>query len=402
MITLDIICSEYKMINGANRVTEKLVLGYKRFAQNGIKLRYLYTKEGIIDCEKYISPLGDYSENYLKKRTMVEKLKKLPFYKLYPIQAYMQIKTNNLAEISVKRYVKDNNYADFIIFQDVYSAYFMLKKYGVPENTKTVVITHVDTDPMEQMLINRPQLHNTKAEQYIRSRYNYAIENVDKVISICHSSQNYIKRTNNVDAECILNGIEDIPHPMNGKLNNGRVNIVVLGSVIYRKGQDILVDAIAKLDKEYQEKLFLHIIGKGNNFDLIKNSISEKGLTNCCKAYGEIADVSTMLSQMDVMFLPSRSDTVPIAIIEGLRAGLPVFSTSFGEIPYMIEGCGMIIEPTVESVYQALIDLVDNRFDLAGMSNRARKRYQDVFTLNSMIDKYSECIKSLHEKKQTR
>ena len=397
MITLDIICSDYRMINGANRVTEKLVLGYKRFAQNGIKLRYLYTTDGVVDCKKYVSPLGDYSKNYLKKRKIVEKLKKLPFYKLYPIQAYMQIRTNNVAEISVKRYMKDNNYADCIIFQDVYAAFFMIKKYGVPENTKTMVITHVDTDPMEQMLINRPQLRNTKAEQYIRSRYNYAIENVDKVISICHSSQNYIKKTNNVDAECILNGIEDIPCSKK-KLNNGRVNVVVLGSVIYRKGQDILVDAIAKLDKKYQEKLLLHIIGKGNNFDLIKKSISEKGLTNCCKIYGEISDVSTILSQMDVMFLPSRSDTVPIAIIEGLRAGLPVFSTSFGEIPYMIEGCGVIIEPTVERVYQALTDIMEDRFDLIGMSHRARKRYLDVFTLNSMIDKYSECIKSLYKK----
>ena len=402
LINIDIICGEYGLINGANRVTEKLIYGYERFKENDILLNNLYTSNNIYKCKEYQSVLGNYSKGYMRKRKFVLLLKKSFIYRSYLIQSIMQFRAIRISKKSVTAYLKNKNFSDCIVFQDVFSAYYYLKMRKSNDFIKTLVITHADTDPMEQMLINRPELKGTLTEEVVRKQYNYAIENVDKVVTICHSSQKYIKENNGVDAACILNGIEELEIEFNEsdeKIPENKINIVVLGSVIYRKGQDLLIDAVSKLSKIDRDKIMIHIIGNGNAFKEIQSKIQELNLNYCCKMYGEMKNVNTILSKMDLMILPSRAEAVPIAIIEGLRAGLPVFSTPVGEIPFMIEDCGIIIDATVESVFKALKSVVDKAVNLDDLSIKARLKYEKEFTLNKMIDNYSYQIKEicLHE-----
>ena len=105
--------------------------------------------------------------------------------------------------------------------------------------------------------------------------------------------------------------------------------------------------------------------------------------------------VGDILSQMDGFLLPSRADTVPIAIIEAMRAGLPVFASGVGEIPNMIEKCGIVIEPTVESVKQLLCEVANGQVNMEMLGDAARKKFLDSFQISSMINQYSEVINEL-------
>jgi glycosyltransferase involved in cell wall biosynthesis len=393
MIKIDIICSEMRFLNGANRVTEKLILGRPIFEENNINLRMLYTNDEIVECKSYISKLGMWDASYLRERKVVTLLKKLPIYRSYPIQKSRQDKVISQSRIAVERYINKDNRADCLIFQDVFSAYhFLTLDKGHSE--KVIVITHADTDPLEQLLINRPELKGRDAEKNIRGIVEYVMKNADKVVSICNSSQKYIRDNYNVDSICIHNGIEDVVSKSE-KINNGCLNIVILGSVIYRKGQDILIDALSSLSPEEKDRIRLHIIGDGNEYELIANKIYDLKLENSCKMYGLMTDVSEILSTMDVMILPSRADTVPIAIIEGLRAGLPVFATPLGEMPFMISGCGELIEATVESVSDLLRCLISGKYNLEYLSSQARKKYESEFSLEKMIRKYASCVNEI-------
>lgn len=398
LINIDIVCGEFGLINGANRVTEKLIYGYEIFKENGIILNNLFTSNNIYDCSIYKSVLGNHSINYSRKRKLVTSLKNTFLYRSFIAQSIMQCRAISVSKKSVITYLGKNIISDCIIFQDVFSAYYYLKMKKPNDSKKTLVITHADTDPMEQMLINRPELKGTITEKVIRNKYNYVIENVDKVVTICHSSQKYIKDNNGIDAACILNGIEDLQKGIsenNEKVPENKINIVVLGSVIYRKGQDLIIEAVSKLSYVDREKIMIHIIGTGSAFVEIQNRIQEYKLNSCFKMYGEMKDVNAILSKMDVMLLPSRAEAVPIAIIEGLRAGLPVFSTHVGEVPFMIDDCGVIIDPTVESVFSALRLIIDKNIDLEKLSIKARLKYEKVFTLNKMINNYSNQIKEI-------
>ena len=128
MIKVSIITAEMRGINGANRVTEKLIFGQSFFNKHNIVLNYLYTDVSTIKCCDYSSSLGDYSANYLKKRTIIEKLKKLPIYRTKLVQSHLQKKVIKFSKKATNRYLFSNDDSDVIIFQDVFCAYHFLKE----------------------------------------------------------------------------------------------------------------------------------------------------------------------------------------------------------------------------------------------------------------------------------
>lgn len=379
-----------RFLNGANRVTEKLIMGYDIFMEEGINLRYLYTDSGRVKCADYVSNLGNYNTENKYERKIISILKKTPLYRSYGIQKSRQEKVIASSQKSVEKYFENNERADYLIFQDIFSAYhFLNSRKSVGE--KILVISHADTDPLEQLLMNRPELCGRKEEFRIRKIYETVFTKADKVVSICHSSTEYMRNEYNIKPICIHNGIEDTCF-VHEKNQNGKLNIVILGSVIYRKGHDILVEAVNRLPPKERSRVLIHVIGVGNEFEFISNRISELKLDSNFVLYGLRTDIDRLLSEMDVMVLPSRADTVPIAIIEGLRAGLPIFATPLGEIPFMISGCGGEIEASVQSVYKLLMDLCNDEYNLAQFAKNSREKYEHNFSLNQMIHAYADAI----------
>lgn len=392
MKTVDIISYELNEINGLNRVTEKLAFGYKTFYANGIFLRYIVTKNSIYSCKKYKSVLGDNPKSYSDKRRKIEKLKRSHIYRTFIVQSVIQLFQYKRSKKVIRKYHKINDQADILVFQDIMAAYYAQQDKKI--RSKIIVITHSDSDPLEQMLIERPEIKNTVTEQIIRKRFDHIFKYADKVITICHSEQQYQQEHYGVMAPCILNGIEDLSCKPKYRLGN-IINIVILGSVIYRKGQDIAVKAISQLSEQEKRKVHLYIVGDGEYLTHIKKMIDELKLTKIVTCTGSKSNVGSFLNKMNVMLLPSRSDTVPIAIIEGLRSALPIISTDVGEIPYMIKGCGFIIKPDADSVKHIISYIIKNPHVLQQFSHNARQRYSNCFGLTKMIDNYSDVINNL-------
>lgn len=391
MEIVDIITRDMHQLHGANKVTEKLILGRQYFEERGFKLRYVISQDGIIDCEKYsTSALGVHldSKSYKYKRSIIEMLKRIPIYKLCSVQDRIIWKEITANQIVADYYNSLEKKADIIMFQDPYTAIYFVEN-GV-EFGKSIFISHADTDPLEHLLLGRPSVKGTDVEDRIRRQYETMFHKMGRVITICNSSKNYMKTTYNLECPCIINGIEDVIVEDLEKYSetDGRIHIAIVASVQYRKGQDLAIEALAKLNSEAQKKIKLHIFGGGTSFENIKKLIDKLNLRESVILYGPVLDIEKRLPKMDVFLLPSRADTVPISIIEALRAGLPVFATNVGEVPYMIEGCGKLIEPTIGSIEECFNLLCSRTIDLYSMSIKSRKRFTEEFQLNAMIEKY--------------
>ena len=398
MIKADIVCGEFRNINGANRVVEKLIAGKDMFLSQGICLGSLYTSAGVFLCDRYVSPLGNYSEAYGRRREKIEKWKKRRAYRTYPVQAAMQLRALKESEKGAGRYLASARDADCVIFNDVYAAYAYLKKRKKKSpGPKALVITHADTDPLEQTLINRPELKGTCAEKRLRAKYDFALAHADKVVSICRASQKYIWEHQKIQSACIYNGVEDIPYEKR-TARDPVLHFAELGTVMYRKGQDLVIGGLAKLTEEERKRIQFHFIGNGKSYREIVALAAEKGVSGSCVFHGEVKDPSEILKHMDVMLLPSRAEAVPLSIIEGLRQGLPGFSTNVGEIPFMIDGCGEVIEPTADGVYAVFRRTLNREYDLEKLSVRARQKYLECFTLEKMVSSYANAIKSMFDK----
>lgn len=118
------------------------------------------------------------------------------------------------------------------------------------------------------------------------------------------------------------------------------VQFVYVGSLGFRKGSDLLFDALEKLVPEINFKLTL-ICGPNPQFLAQLRSRVSNHLWERLEFKHHLlpADVARELRFPTMMLFPTRADVSPNAVKEALVAGLPVIASDVGGIPdYLVSG----------------------------------------------------------------
>ena len=98
---------------------------------------------------------------------------------------------------------------------------------------------------------------------------------------------------------------------------------VSAGSLIRRKGFDLLIDAWAPIADEHPEwRLRIH--GVGDQADELAARVRRLGLTGKVDLPGFARDLAAELDAASLFVLPSRREGMPMVLIEAMAAGLPV------------------------------------------------------------------------------
>jgi glycosyltransferase involved in cell wall biosynthesis len=108
--------------------------------------------------------------------------------------------------------------------------------------------------------------------------------------------------------------------------------------------------------------------------------------------------VHAKLSNANIYILMSNNEGLPISIIEGMRAGLAVISTSVAGIPEMVKPGynGVLVEPTVTSLLEVLKNIV--QYDWEAMGANSRKRFESEFSFDKMKKAYCDMLDSIFKK----
>ncbi|MEE6637641.1 glycosyltransferase [Limosilactobacillus pontis] len=91
-----------------------------------------------------------------------------------------------------------------------------------------------------------------------------------------------------------------------------------VGGLNYQKNQNFLVDLVEQLDDRYR----LFLIGDGPNYKQLYEKIRKRSLENRIFLIGEVSDVESYLSAIDVFAMPSRYEGFPFSLIEAQASGL--------------------------------------------------------------------------------
>lgn len=127
----------------------------------------------------------------------------------------------------------------------------------------------------------------------------------------------------------------------------------IIGQVSGRipcKGHDVLIDAVPQVLAQHPDCRFVCIGFSRNYLDYerqLEARVAELGLQDriVFRAYpGPIGDVWQLF---DVLVHPSKFDSLPLSILEGMAVGKPIVSTSVGGIPEVIrhEENGLLVNP---------------------------------------------------------
>jgi glycosyltransferase involved in cell wall biosynthesis len=118
-------------------------------------------------------------------------------------------------------------------------------------------------------------------------------------------------------------------------LRSGHLVIASVGSLEERKGQDLIIDAVAALAARGVDAEVL-LAGEGPWRSRYEQLAHDRGIGSRVKFLGLVEDIPSLLAQADVFVLASRDEEMPLVVLEAMAMGLPVLATSVGGVPEMI------------------------------------------------------------------
>lgn len=168
-----------------------------------------------------------------------------------------------------------------------------------------------------------------------------------------------------------------------------------VANVSYRKGHDILVQALHLLAREVGEDFACLIAGNLKHepwtVEALRQQIVELGLEQNVQILGFRDDVPDLLAAADVFVLSSRQEGMPISILEAMAARKPVVATDVGGCaePIAHDETGLIVPPeSPEALGQALISLLSDRERAQTMGAAGRERVEREFTVDRMVEQH--------------
>ncbi|MDT8417732.1 MAG: glycosyltransferase family 4 protein [Lutibacter sp.] len=141
--------------------------------------------------------------------------------------------------------------------------------------------------------------------------------------------------------------------------------IVCLANLRSQKDHINLLKAFDKLRKKHTDWT-LHLVGmdfKDAYSDEIKSFVAQHNLIPCVFLYGSCPDTQHILKQATIGVLSSKSEGLPVALLEYGLAKLPVVVTDVGECGVVVsnEKSGLVVPPSDENTLsEALILLAEN------------------------------------------
>lgn len=388
-----------KAIHGANFVLDYLVKSKPYF--KNVLFKKIYSSKEELNIEKGDNmPIGEGSEtsSYRMKRGVRTLLRKL-LSSNYLIGARIKEYLNYIgpAKQVARKVMNDIEQSDWLIFQEFHSAYYYLKlkkKYSVDK--KTALIIHQADDSCGQFFATFP-VFNKNGRQKVRilKMRDYVYENIDRVIYI--SQKAYNGSIAPEEKRCMIyNGIVDIPDALRScKKNSDYINLVCVGSISGRKGQDVIIESLALIPKEKRDFIKLYIVGEGSAKQDLEKHTMNLGLADNVFFMGLRSDVAEILSNMDVYIMPSQNEGLSISSIEALRAGLFLLLTDAGgNCEVMGNDCGMVVTRNPKDVAKKIEMIIDNNIISDEQKKRSVERFHQLFVLEKMAEGYERMILS--------
>lgn len=224
---------------------------------------------------------------------------------------------------------------------------------------------------------------------------------IDKVITVSEADMRLLeaKGVEVSKLQCIYNGIksstdeleidDDIKNIAKLK-SDGYFTIGCVGTIGFRKNQELMLQAI----NDINENIAVILIG-----DMENKEHFEKTLETCNKKVlllGYKKNAIKYMKYFDVLVLPSRSEGLPVSIIEAFKEKIPVICSD-------IEGCAEIVQDNVTG-------FIFKSNDKESLTNKIKKvlygdrrktigyayeMYLEKFAEENMMKEYSDLYKKM-------
>lgn len=348
-------------------------------------------------------PSADSYQNFKgneSKKRIVSKLKQHIVKSKLMSYCFVKYKRDLTIENLIRGYIARNREPDILVFHGYAECAYYFKWKTDINKSKVVLFLHSDGQDISMEYKSYPKLVGTKLYQKKYEDYIAAIGQADRVVHISKlASRAFATLHPDYPKEklyTVVNGIDERPLLSVSPSANFRYRMCSSGSVCQRKGQYIIIEAMNRMNKDVFEDFHLTIMGSGPDFDNLVEKVGAYGLKEHVTFLGNVPNpqMHELLSAENIYCLMSNNEGLPIAILEAMRAGLPVIATKVAGIPEQVdERNGFLINPSVDE----LLEIINNipNVDWAELGKKSRERFETEFRFERMLEDYVAVFDSL-------
>lgn len=174
--------------------------------------------------------------------------------------------------------------------------------------------------------------------------------------------------------------------------------ITTVGSLIYRKGVDLIISAVAQLIKN-ELPIHLLIIGDGPEKSNLEQQVKYLGLEQKVTMLGEQDNVFAILrDNTDLFITAAREEAFGLVSAEASLAGLPVIATAVGGIPdVVIDGkTGVLVKSEDDgALVHAITDLYFNPSLCDAMGKAGYQHISNKFTIDHNCQRFEDLYQNM-------
>ena len=226
-----------------------------------------------------------------------------------------------------------------------------------------------------------------------------AYSKADRILAVSDSLRSHIKRHFGQDSTVIYDmlGQEFVSAPIPKHSLNGNFTFVAVGSLIQRKGYDILIEAF-KQSGLLQSGCKVIIVGAGQEHDNLKSQIQRANMQDNVMLVGRKnkEEIISILANNHIFILSSRAETFGVVCIEALSQGLPCVATACGGPEEFInDSNGLLIQANdVAALATAMKTMYENYsyYDCAAIATETRHRFGPQTIAKQLTEIFEEII----------
>nr|WP_246385354.1 glycosyltransferase family 4 protein [Armatimonas rosea] len=276
-----------------------------------------------------------------------------------------------------------------------------MRRVGVP---RIVATWHVDSTY---------DLDGNFQGKHYRYLERQCMNSIDHVISVSEATKNdwvnrcglneeYEKRIsvvyNGVDVDAFTQEREKSKIRLAfGLPGNDKFILGSLGRLDKAKGFMYLIEALPKI-RLHIPNILVVIAGSGPLKEELIEQAQRLGVADCLIFLGFVRDTHAFLEMLDVYVQPSLCEAHPFGTLEAGAMGLPIVASAVGGIPETIvdgETGFLVPAKNVASLAEKICILGQNSSLCQSMGEKGRKRIQEKFTSQKMVNETVEIYERL-------
>jgi len=223
-------------------------------------------------------------------------------------------------------------------------------------------------------------------------------------LTICVSSRDrddgIAKRTCRPDRSIvILNGVP-VPPELPERAVSREPTIVSVGRLKAPKDFLTFVRALGLLGGDSFRGV---IVGDGPDRALVEDELDQLGLRTKVELLGERRDGPALLRSSDIFVLATRSESMPMSVLEAMAAGLPVVVSDVGGLPEVVadERTGLLVPPgDPAALASALARLIEDRELRVALGARGLERARTTFSVERCRREHLDAYRGLLEARE--